>query len=439
MLVYDWLNRAEKQMADKCCLVYGAERLTFGTVIQRVDELALRLAATIKQGDRVLVQKVNPVEQLLYFFAVIKAGGSCLLLDAAVPGAIAQDLVRRQTIALWIDLDYAPPEARAACLPNVRPTDCFLGALSSGSTGTPKVIWRDHTSWTSAFSAQSEVFGVSGGDTLFLAGSLVYTANLNACLHHLSFGGTVVIGAGGRPRTWEKEIAVHQASVLCLVPAHYNLLLKTWTTPLVAVKTLVAAGAKMTPDTVRSLARVFPQAELVSYYGASELGHVSYATGRELLEKPDSAGKPFPGVKITIKDDEIWVQSPYLAPDFRPAATAGDLGYLDDAGYLYVLGRKNGLINSGGVKVIPEQVEAVLNQCPGVAQAAVGGVTDADRGERVCAWILRAGAHVTAAEVLAFCRDKLRPHTWPQRIVFVEALPLTANGKIDRLRLRVGN
>ena len=197
MLVYDWLNRAEKRMADKCCLVYGAERLTFGTVIQRVDELALRLAATIKQGDRVLVQKVNPVEQLLYFFAVIKAGGSCLLLDAAVPGAIARDLVRRQTIALWIDLDYAPPEARAACLPNVRPTDCFLGALSSGSTGTPKVIWRDHTSWTSAFSAQSEVFGVSGGDTLFLAGSLVYTANLNACLHHLSLG-----GGGGHRRRW---------------------------------------------------------------------------------------------------------------------------------------------------------------------------------------------------------------------------------------------
>ncbi len=438
MLIHGWLNQARNRLSDKCCLIYGEERLSYGDFSLRADDLALRLAVIVKKGGRVLVQKENPLDQLLHFFAVVKAGGTCILLDAAASEAVARDLVRRQG-ALLIDDRWAPPAAKAACLPLAAQGDIFLGALSSGSTGIPKLIWRDHASWTSAFPAQSEVFHLASDDTLFVAGSLAYTANLNACLHMLSLGGTVVIGAGRRPRSWASDIANHQVSALCLVPAHYNLLLKTLSKPLPEVTSLVAAGAKLASETIRKLARYFPGATLIAYYGASELGHVSYMTGAELLEKPGAAGKPFPGVKITIEDDEIWVQSPYLAPSYHPKATAGDLGRWDEAGYLYVLGRKNGLINSGGVKVIPEQVEAILGQCPGVAQAVVGGVDDDDRGQRICAWIVRAWPNITKADVLAFCREKLRPHTWPQTIVFVESLPLTASGKIDRLRLRNGN
>ena len=127
-----------------------------------------------------------------------------------------------------------------------------------------------------------------------------------------------------------------------------------------------------------------------------------------------------------------------MAPAYRPEGTAGDLGRLDKDGLLYVLGRKNGLINSGGVKIIPEQVEAILCQCPGVEQAAVGGLADVNKGQRVCAWVVKNRDNLTTTDVLAFCRQKLRPHAWPQKVVFVETLPLNASGKIDRLQLLAG-
>lgn len=435
MLIHEWMYKLDEKQAAKACLLFAERRLTYGEVAAQTEQLARHLATVIKPGERVLVKKTDPIDQLLYFFAVIRVGGSCVLIDAATSAAVCRDLIQRQKIACFINETYTLPLATAEQLPTLAASDYFLGALSSGSTGTPKVIWRDHTSWTNSFSVQCEIFRVSGEDTLFIAGSLVYTANLNACVHMLAEGGTVVVGAGSRPRGWRQEMAANAVTAVCMVPAHYNMLLKTTSESLLTVRSLVAAGARLTPDTVQRLQMRFPAATIIAYYGASELGHVAYLNGDELLKKPGAAGKLFPGVKVSFKDNEIWVQSDYLAPAYRPEGTAGDLGRMDDDGFLYVLGRKSGLINSGGVKVIPEQLEAVLLQCPGVVQAVVGGIADADKGEKVCAWIVKQQEMLTATEVLAFCRQQLRPHYWPQKIVFCASLPLNANGKIDRRRL----
>ena len=432
------MYKLDEKQASKACLLFEGRRLTYGEVAAQTEQLARHLATVIKPGERVLVKKTDPIDQLLYFFAVIRAGGSCVLIDAATSAAVCRDLIQRQKIACFINETYTLPLATAEQLPTLAASDYFLGALSSGSTGNPKVIWRDHASWTNSFSVQCEIFQVSGDDTLFIAGSLVYTANLNACVHMLAEGGTVVIGAGARPRGWLQEMTAQAVTAVSMVPAHYNMLLKTASEPLPFVRSLVAAGAKLSPDTVRRLKVRFPSAAIVAYYGASELGHVAYITGDELLKKPGAAGKLFPGVKVSFKNDEIWVQSDYLSPAYRPEGSAGDLGRLDEEGFLYVLGRKSGLINSGGIKIIPEQLESVLGECPGVAQAMVAGIADADKGERVCAWVVKKQDKFTTADLLAFCRQKLRPHYWPQKIVFVEALPLNANGKIDRLRLLTG-
>ena len=439
MLIHEWIELKDKGNPNKICLVYQDCCLTYRQLAGQTDALARRLAIVLKQGDRVLLQKKDPIAQLLYFFAIVKAGGSCILIDAAASKDVCQDLIERHQVACFINEQYELPTQNTDTLPLIKAEDLFLGALSSGSTGIPKLIWRDHTSWTNSFDVQSKIFQVSKSDTLFIVGSLIYTANLNACVHFLALGGTVVIGCGTRPRSWMREIETHQVSAICMVPAHYNMLLKTTHESAARVHSLVAAGAKLTTDTINGLKTYFPQASIIAYYGTSELGHVAYITGEQLLKKPGAAGKLFPDVKISFKDNEIWVRSPYLAPAYRPEGTAGDLGRVDEDGLLYVLGRKNGLINSGGVKVIPEQVEAILCQCPGVEQAAVGGVADANKGQRVCAWVVKSQESITAADILAFCRKKLRPHAWPQKIVFVETLPLNASGKIDRLRLLTGS
>lgn len=433
MLIYQTWSQVP---ADKVCLIHGDTRLTYGELQDRTEQLAKRLAVQIRKGDSVIIKLSDPVRQLLYLLAVIKAGGSGVLIDPQTSEAVTAGLISRHQLCGYID-DHTPlPDETAAVLPAIAPQDIFLGALSSGSTGDPKLIWRSHQSWSQAFAAQSEVFSIRSADTLFLAGSLVYTANLNACVHMLAAGGTVVIAANGMPRTWLRELTAYQVTAIFMVPANYRRLLQSLPAPLPQVVSMSSVGAKLDRHTVERLMHCFPQARIVEYYGASELGHVSYLTAEELLEHPDSVGKAFPGVKVEITDGVIWVESPYLAPNYQPRATVGDLGRIDADGYLYLLGRKQGVINSGGVKVIPEQVEAVLLQCPGVAEAVVAGVADPIRGQKVCAWLVKSRTDLKAGDVLAFCRQKLLKAYCPQQVIFIDTLPLTSSGKPDRRSLQ---
>jgi len=436
MLIYSGLHEKPE---DKICLMYGNIRLTYRQFTQQVDDLAHHLAVQIKKGDKVLLKLADPLSQLCYFFGIIKAGGACVFIDTSTSEEVCAALMDTHQLTLYIDESFQLPAASTPLLPEIHPEDLFLGALSSGSTGTPKLIWRDHQSWTRAFPSQSMVFQLSNADTLYLVSSLVYTANLNACLHVLFEGGTVMFASTHMPRTWVREIESCYISAIFMVPANYKILLKNMKAPLPKLHSLVTCGAKMDLPTLQALLAYFPSAKIFEYYGASELGHVSYSTAKDLLERPDSVGRAFPHVIISIEDDIIWIESPYIAPAYRPKASVEDLGRLDERGYLYLLGRKHGIINTGGIKVIPEQVETALIQCPGIAQVVVGGIDDPIRGQKVCAWIVKNQPTLTAGEVLDFCHKKMRPHYCPQKIIFLDKIPLNSNGKIDRINIKNQN
>lgn len=436
MLIHSQLQVLSTIQAEKVCLIHGKIQLNYQQFTQQVDCLAYRLAMHIKKGDKVLVKLLSPLSQLLYFFGILKAGGACVFIDTSTSEEVCAELLKIHNINLYIHENFQLSIEAALKLPDIQPENIFLGALSSGSTGTPKLIWRDHQSWTRAFPMQSKVFNIVGSDTLYLVGSLIYTANLNACLHLLSEGGTVVFASNSLPRTWVKEIMDHHVSAVFMVPTNYKMLLKAIQAPLPRIKSAVTAGEKIDLQTVQHLMHYFPHAKIYEYYGASELGHVSYSTAEDLLQQPKSVGKAFPGVIISIEDHCIWVKSPYLAPHYRPKATVGDLGRLDTEGYLYLLGRKHGIINTGGIKVIPEQVEAILLQCPGITAAIVGGIHDPLRGQRVCAWVVKNKASLLPEEIIAFCRTKMRHQYCPHKIIFVAEMPITKSGKIDRIRLK---
>lgn len=436
MLIHGNLDSHSRLLGDKPCLIHSPVCLTYKEIARRIHHLACRLATKIVKGDRVLIKLPAPAAQLIYFLSAVKAGGSCILVDPSTSEEVCAELIKAHHIKLYINENFPIPDGTASMLPIVNPDDIFLGALSSGSTGAPKVVWRDHQSWTHAFPAQSTIFNLGRSDVLYLAGSLAYTANLNAGLHILAEGGTVVIAGHNMPRTWVRDLADHHATAVFMVPANYKMLVKTMEKPLSQLRSIVTAGAKIDLPTVKALMKYFPRAGICEYYGASEVGHVSYCAAEDLLQHPRSVGKAFPGVKISIIDQTIWVESPYIAPQYKPKATVGDLGRIDHNGYLYLLGRKQGIINSGGIKVIPEQIEEILRHCPGVAEAVVGGVDDPIRGQKICAWIVKNTATLTVTDILEFCRKKLLHHCCPQKIVFIDEIPLNANGKADRLRLK---
>ncbi len=411
----------------KICLLHKGKTFSYGDLEEKSSLLARRL--DIQKGDCVLVNLPDPLEQLLYFFAVAKAGGICILLPPGTPTAFTAQFMEKHGITHMITPDCLLM-GKKKNLPPLAPDDIFLGALTSGSTGQAKLLWRDHQSWLCAFPHQSNIFSLNAGDTLYLPGYLAYTTNLNSCLHMLFAGGTVVFPSSRLPRRWVEELAEHQITALFMVPTNYRLLLKNLKQPLPAVRSVLSGGASLDIATINYLREMFPQAVIVEYYGAAELGHIAYS------RLPERQGIPFPDVKISIKDSVIWVHSPYIVPALRPKATVGDLGELCPDGTLKVYGRGGNIINSGGLKINTEEIDDLLRTHPSVSDAAVLAENDGLRGQKICAFVSSADPALKSNDLLVFCRQHLNVGHCPQQILLLPELPLNTSGKTDRQQLK---
>lgn len=416
---------------EKVCLVDGEKVFTYDDLEEKSENLAHAFAVKIRKGDKVLLCLENPFEQLLCFFAIIKAGGICIFAHADMTDKTCAELMARHDIEHKIT-QFEHTNNNINPLPQLTETDIFLGVLSSGTTGTPKLVLRDHISWLKAFPQQSRIFNLHCQDRLFLVGSLAYSANLNACLHMLFTGGTVVFSRSKMPRTWVRQISEHNISALFMVPANYRILVKNIHEQNAKITSVVTGGAKIDVDTVKILADRFPSARIVEYYGASEVGHVSYADKEDLLARPDSVGRLFPGVHVQSKEGVIWVQSPYVIPALRPQTSTEDRGYVDKEGFLVLSGRTQDIINCGGLKIFAGQMENLLRTYPGILDAAVFALPDKLKGEKICAAIVPEKGKLQQKEIIYFCRKNMDKFSYPQKIFFLAKLPLNTNGKVDK-------
>jgi acyl-CoA synthetase (AMP-forming)/AMP-acid ligase II len=206
--------------------------------------------------------------------------------------------------------------------------------------------------------------------------------------------------------------------------------------------------------TAQAMERTFG-APVLSAYGMTETTHQATSQTLRGTVKEGSVGSPT-GVDLRIVGDdgktcaagavgEVWVHGPAVARGYlaEPAETAhnfvdgwfrtGDLGAMDEDGYLFLTGRIKNIINRGGEKISPEHVEATLAECHGVAEVAVFAIPDATYGERVGAAVVVAeGESVAPEEILQDSRDRLAPFEVPDRLTVVAALPHTAKGALDR-------
>ncbi len=197
------------------------------------------------------------------------------------------------------------------------------------------------------------------------------------------------------------------------------------------------------------------------YYGATETGGAVFHTAREALERPGTVGRPIAGATVRIYDPAGKVLGPgevgevYLRiegfPDFtyhgddakresierEGLVTAGDVGYLDSDGYLFLCDRKNDMVISGGVNIYPAEIEAALIDMPGVRDCAVFGIPDEEFGETLCAYVEAQEARsLTAAEVRSYLHGKLAKYKVPKVVEFSTALPREDSGKIFKRKLR---
>ena len=346
--------------------------------------------------------------------------------------------------------------------------------LTSGTTGRPKGVFSgllDVTEADALLAEERELWGFCPEDVNLVLSPLHHSAPLRFAVGTLLAGGRVVVpGApdgnspGGRrphgfdPATVTTAIHEHRPTTMFCVPAHLQRLFAHWDalldsgggTPDLGCFRLVAHAGAPCPDRVkRRLLATFPADSTWEFYGSTE-GQFTACRSEEWLDRPGTLGRARPGRTITVDEDgHLWCVVPpharfsYLgAPDKTaaawrqtpegPAFTVGDLGHVDAEGYVYLDGRREDLIISGGVNVYPAEVERVLGEIAGVVDVAVFAAADEEWGQRVCAAVV---GEVDLDALRAHARTHLAPAKRPKEYHRLDALPRTPTGKVRRLDL----
>lgn len=314
------------------------------------------------------------------------------------------------------------------------PENACMGVMTSGSTGKSKLLWRNYHSWADFFPEQNRVFGVDENTKIFCQGSLAFTGNLNIYMGVLAAGGMLVVTEKFRPKHWLELMQQYDVNTIYLIPSKLLLLPKFMKQPNANIRSIISGSQSMGRQEADKLLAVFPKAEITLYYGASELNYITYIKNKEMTDDRTLIGRPFKGVKITISNEEIFIDTPYHVEAIKLPFSLKDRGCLDELGRLHFLGRTDDICNVNGRKISTVKVAATIGDLPPVIEAAVLSkhIGDAD----VLVAFVAAAAEYSKQDMIKMLREKLEDYELPKQFIFLEALPRNESGKIDKLALQ---
>ncbi len=479
----DWLRKRARLTLAAPAVMLDDATLTFAELDERVDDVAAGLAAWgVGAGDRVALLLPNGLPFVALVHAVPRAGAILVPLNTRLtPAELSWQLADAGARLVVFDDSTAAlaagssRDAALAHASDLRGQGQRLPAVedggldrvhsiiyTSGTTGQPKgamLTFGNHL-WSAIGSALN--LGLDPADRLLACLPMFHVGGLAVLLRSVIYGHTAVVHASFDPRRVNDAID-DGVSVVSVVSSMLARMLEErgdapYPSTLRAI--LLGGGPAPRPLLEACAARGVPA---VQTYGLTEgASQVATLAPADALRKLGSAGKPLFPTEIRIDRDgaeaapgevgEILVCGATVSPGYwqrrdKTAATfrdgwlrTGDLGRLDDEGYLYVLDRRDDLIISGGENVYPAEVEAVLLSHPGVADAGVYGVVDERWGAVPAASVVtRPGASTTADDLIAFCRERLAKYKVPVSIRFADALSRTDSGKLQRRLLRDGS
>jgi len=478
---------------DHPAIIADDGTLTYGALSRAVAEGARWLAARLPPGARVALALDNRRELAVLLHAVPLAGLVAVPLDHATsarrlalvradcdPSLLFATRASAARLAsganglevVIVDAVDAPrwltgrgePNPPAPSVPS--PGDVAAILYTTGTTGAPKGVTLEHRALDAAVAILDRVMGIGAWAIEATPLPLCHSFGFGRLRAVLAAGGTLVLARGlTAPARLLDAMRTHGANGLSSVPAGLAILLDHYREPftmaLRALRYLEIGSAAMRPSHLRTLVELCPDARIYVHYGLTEASRSAFLELPADLDALGSAGRPSPTVEIAVGSPHapvttgcvgaIHVRSPAVMREYwgRPEETqaalvdgwldTGDLGRLDPAGRLYLAGRASEVVNVGGLKVVPLEVEAVLDELPGVRESAVVGVEAPDSPA-----LVRLVAHLVCDPALpfsddvarAFCLERLEPWKVPVEFVRRDALPKSASGKVLRRALR---
>ena len=368
--------------------------------------------------------------------------------------------------AAFADLDRALADASDQA-PDVRSIDIDLAAIiyTSGSTGEPRGVMLTHRNIVANTRSIVSYLGLTSRDRVMCVLPFYYVYGLSLLHTHLAVGGSIVIdNRFAFPNVVLRAMQDHEVTGFAGVPSTFVLLLNRSNlddTPLPALRYVTQAGGALPAARILEWLRRGPTADFYVMYGATEASaRLTYLEPSQLTEKIGSIGKAISNVEILVLRDDgtaapagqvgelvarganiaigYWNNPEETRQKFDPLGyRTGDLGYVDEDGYIFLVGRRHDMIKVGAHRVGSKEIEDVLHEHPGVLEAAVVGVPHEILGEAPVAAVVPRSDALDTEALRGFCHQRLAGHKVPISFRFVTELPKTSGvGKIDKVTLR---
>jgi long-chain acyl-CoA synthetase len=466
----------------------GAEAVSYEEFRARILTTAARLRALgVGEGDRVLICGGNTLAIPVLYFAVHALGAVAAPVPPDTPesalAALATDASARLAIVAPAVLPPVSSASRISCAV-VSPAEvtahaaggeevdpvCRRDAIAdllytTGTTGRKKGVVLTQANILAAARNITAFVGSGPEDVEVAPLPLSHSFGLGRLRCLAVAGNTLVLEPGvGTGAPVVKRILDLRATGLALVPAGFDILRRITRDALGQAREhlryIEIGSAPIKPETRQWLTSLLPNTRICHHYGLTEASRAAFTEYHGDAHKPGTAGRAAPNVEIAICDEtgrrlppgetgqvvvrggmviqEYWKQPELTRETFcAEGLKTGDIGYLDADGYLFLIGRRGDMINVGGRKVAPDEIESLLCQLEGVRDAGCVGEPDELLGECVKAYLV-ADREIGRREVAAFLRPRLEECKIPQTVERIARIPRTSSGKIQRQMLRCG-
>jgi HIP---CoA ligase len=463
---------AADRFGDAEAVVDGPLRLTFTEVVERIRCAAGAFADLgIDKGERVAIWAPNSAEWIIAAFGLLTAGGVLVPVNTRFKAEEAGDIIVRSGAKAvlvqkgFLDQDYTAPagipviDLRSDFLSDGSPFERTVSGadisdiiFTSGTTGRPKGAMMNHRQTLRMYEEWATLADLREGDRYLQINPYFHTFGLKAGLI-TSFlrGATMLPVAVFDVDALVDLIERERITMLPGPPTLYHSLLTVGDkSKLSTLRAGVTGAADIPVELVRRIHGELPFQTLMTGYGLTEAGNVTLSRpGDSFEDVATTAGLPCEGVEVRIADDgEVLVRGYGVMQGYLddPVATVeaidadgwlhtGDLGNVDVAGRLRIIGRKKDMFIVGGFNAYPAEIEGFLIKHPAVAQAAVIGVPDERLGQVGKAFVVPKDA-VSAEELIGWCRERMAGFKVPRSVQFLDALPLNATGKVVKDLLR---
>lgn len=468
--IFDWLSHRALALPGAEAVVSDGQSITYSELDTRATNVASGLRESgVRDGDRVAVLSPNSVELVELIHALPRLGAVLVPLNLRLTAeelawqlkdaGVARLLTHRQSqpmataaaAAAGIAAPLVMPVEGSAPLDAVsvhEPSDPHSIIYTSGTTGRPKGAVLTYGNFLASATGSAFNLGVVPDDRWLACMPLFHVGGLSIVLRSVIYGTCMVLAERFEEQEVARLMREERITLVSFVATMLRRLFAVDDAPASPSLRAALIGGGPVPEQLLRQASVLGY-PVVQTYGLSETAsQVATLSVGDALEHVGSAGKPLLTARLKVAagiglSGEILVSGPIVSPgylrggDIVPSADeegwfhTGDVGVLDEDGFLYVLDRRDDLILSGGENVYPAEVEAALMAHPDVDRAAVVGLPDAEWGQVVAAALVAKG-EATDEAIIAWARERLAGYKVPRRLVRVDELPETASGKVRR-------